>query len=75
MRTLHVVVAAASIAALGGCTMGPVSPQRRAEAADFPQDHPHPPGRLAIAPLDGSSDKLYCYNDGPNTICNRQAAP
>jgi hypothetical protein len=74
-RILTGIVAAGCAAALAGCAMGPVPARQRAEASDFPQDHPHPPARLANAPLDGSMDKLYCYNDGPNTVCTRQAAP
>jgi hypothetical protein len=59
---------------LSACAMGPVSARQRAEASqDVPQDHPHPPARLAGVPLDGSTDKLYCYNDGPDTICHRQS--
>ena len=76
---MRVILAAAmavvTVSALGGCAMGPVPARQRAEVADFPQDLPHPAPRLAGAPLDGSMDKLYCYNDGPNTICNRQPAP
>jgi hypothetical protein len=66
---------AASVAlAVCGCALGPVSERQRVEAAqDVPQDHPHPPPRLAGVPLDGSTDKLYCYNDGPDTICHRQS--
>jgi hypothetical protein len=65
--------AAVLVCGLGACALGPVPARQRAEAgSDFPQDHPHPPPRLAGVPLDGSFDKLYCYNDGPNTICNRQ---
>ena len=58
---------------LGACALGPVSARQRAAAGqDVPQDHPHPPARLAGVPLDGSTDKLYCYTDGPDTICKRQ---
>lgn len=72
-RTGFAVLLAAAplLFALGGCALGPVSARQRAEAADFPQDHPHPPARLAGVPLDGSFNKLKCYNDGPNTICSR----
>jgi hypothetical protein len=75
-RTLlaSVVLSSLAITCLAGCALGPVSPRQRAEAqSDVPQDHPHPPARLANAPLDPSFNKLYCYNDGPNTICSRQA--
>ena len=62
--------------ALGGCALGPVPARQRAEAqTDVPRDHPHPPPHLAGVPLDGSTDKLYCYQDGPDTVCHRQAAP
>jgi hypothetical protein len=71
--TIRLGLAAVVAATLGGCALGPVPAQQRAEAtSDFPQDHPHPPPRLAGVPLDGSFNKLYCYTDGPNTICNRQ---
>lgn len=67
------LTAALGMTALGGCAMGPVSPQQRADAAtDYPLTQPRPPSRLAGVPLDGSFNKLYCTNDGPNTICNRQ---
>jgi hypothetical protein len=63
-----------AITSLAGCALGPVTARQRAEAqSDLPQDHPHPPARLANAPLDPSFNKLYCYNDGPSTICSRQA--
>ncbi len=62
------------LTSLASCALGPVSARQRAAArSDVPQDHPHPPARLANAPLDPSFNKLYCYNDGPNTICSRQA--
>jgi hypothetical protein len=69
-----VLASCLGVASLAGCSLGPVSARQRAEAqSDLPQDHPHPPARLANAPLDPSFNKLYCYNDGPNTICSRQA--
>ncbi len=76
--TRHRMAWTISLAALAlslyACAPGPVSQRQRAEAGqDVPQDHPHPPGRLAGVPLDGSTDKLYCYTDGPDTICHRQA--
>jgi len=68
------VVCCLAIMSLAGCALGPVTARQRAEAqSDLPQGHPHPPARLANAPLDPSFNKLYCYNDGPNTICSRQA--
>jgi hypothetical protein len=69
-----IVVSTLAMSSLAGCALGPVSARQRAEAqSDIPQDHAHPPARLANAPLDPSFNKLYCYNDGPNTICSRQA--
>jgi hypothetical protein len=57
--------------ATAGCT-GPVSPERRAVAlSDIPLT-PHPPARIASAPLaDSSFSRLRCWNDGPETICSR----
>ena len=66
-------VCAVLAVAVGGCAMGPVTPQQRANATtEYPLIQPRPPSRLAGVPLDGSFNKLYCTNDGPNTICNRQ---
>lgn len=60
------------VVAAGGCT-GPVSPERRAEALTDIPNRPHPPGRLASGPpADSSFSPLRCWNDGPNTYCNRQ---
>jgi hypothetical protein len=73
---LRAALAGWAVCLVGGCALGPVTARQKAEAAsDVPQNHPHPPPRLAGAPLDGSMDKLYCYTDGPDTICKRQAAP
>jgi hypothetical protein len=67
-------IALAVCACAATAPWGPVSQRQRAEAVqDVPQDHPHPPARLAGVPRDGSTDKLYCYTDGPDTICHRQA--
>jgi hypothetical protein len=66
-------VVALAVASLGGCALGPVSPQQRAAAAsDVTVTQPRPRPVLAGVPLDGSFNKLYCTNDGPNTICSRQ---
>jgi hypothetical protein len=65
-------IAALAVSSLGGCALGPVTPQQRAAAAnDMTLTGPRPAPRLAGVPLDGSFDKLYCTNDGPDTICSR----
>ncbi len=61
---------------LAGCALGPVSARQRAEAPnDVAEDHPHPPATMINAPLDGSMDKLHCWNNGQDTVCKRQASP
>ena len=72
--TARTGLAAVAVLTVCGCALGPVSPRQRIEASqEVPQDHPHPPARLAGVPLDGSMDKLYCYTDGPDTHCQREA--
>jgi hypothetical protein len=64
-----------AILALTGCAapnLGPVSARQRAEAAtDVPEDHPHPPARWVPIPGDPSFNKLKCWDNGEDTVCNR----
>ncbi len=59
---------------LAGCaSWGPVSPEQRARAQyDVPRDHPHPPGVIVSGPPnDTSMDRLRCWNNGQETVCDR----
>jgi hypothetical protein len=59
---------------LAGCSSwGPVSPQQRANAQyDVPRDHPHPPGVIVSGPPgDISFDRLRCWNNGQEIVCDR----
>jgi hypothetical protein len=58
------------VLALAACgpVSGPGTARQRADAAaDVPENHPHPPPRPVTIP--GSLTQLYCWQDGPNTIC------
>jgi hypothetical protein len=69
---LALAVALTAFSVAGCANMGPVSARQRAEAAaDVPEDHPHPPARWVPIPGDGSFDKLKCWNNGQDTVCNR----
>lgn len=58
--------------AVAGCT-APVSPEQRAAAMSDIPGTPHPPGHIASwPPADSSFSPLRCWNDGPNTYCDRQ---
>jgi hypothetical protein len=66
-------LAALAVSLLAGCALGPVRPQQRVQAAtDVSEDHPHPPASYAGVPLDGSTDKLHCFDNGHDTVCRRQ---
>jgi hypothetical protein len=68
MRLILVCAAALSLCS---CSLGPVSPQQRAEAAtDVPEDHPHPPGTIVSSPADPGGP-LRCWNNGEDTVCQR----
>jgi hypothetical protein len=64
-------VLAVAMTGLGGCAMGPVSPQQRANADLETNPRPHPPARTVYLPGDNGNNPLKCYQDGPNTFCNR----
>ncbi|HTZ70003.1 MAG TPA: hypothetical protein VMB71_05065 [Acetobacteraceae bacterium] len=69
MRLLLLV----GVLAVAACS-GPVSPRQRAGAAtNVAGDHPHPPGLAVLTPADPSPNKLRCWNNGEDTVCNRDS--